>query len=717
MQSEILASINRDASPKTITAFEDIISAASSVSEVLEALDEAQGKCNSIIISDTGSGMSIADLQKNFLVIGTASRKHEVEKALAKGAKSTPFLGEKGIGRLSAMRLGNKLRVETARVEDTKFNVLEIDWDLFENLDAMIDEIVINPKSGALKTQPSWSGTRIIITKLEEDWTRRKVEKTADEDFSKLTDPFLDPKKQKRIALFWNEDRVMIPTMNKDLLENAHAIVKGEYSIENGKPNLTCSLEAINLGFDHPKKLQVSTVSADDIYGAVIGKELLVPESALVTVGPFRFEAYWYNRKNLSRIDGIGEQRAVRDLQIKWSGIRLFRDAFRVFPYGDDEDDWLDLDRKALGRSGYALNKAQFVGRVEISRTANKNLLDQTNREGLRETPEQIVFVRIMKLIIQDQLLNFMRQVEQDFKKVKKTEFSESKSEIKNLEARTNIALKKLKKLAISEGQDLIEELQQAVFEFSDLAARAQTRILEAEQESRQMVEMAGVGLMVEVVAHELARASENALKMLDGLKRKSIPDELRGYLETLREEMKSLGKRIRILDPMSISGRQRFEVFSLSELIKDTIQAHEAQFKRHNIHVVLDLPTKADSIKAVKGMVVQILENLISNSIYWLDIKASKSSKLIPEIKISLQENPSTILFEDNGQGIAIENQSKVFEAWFSLKEPSKRRGLGLFIAKESAEYNKGKLYLDQTVNPDTGRLHRFVLEIPNSK
>ena len=70
----------------------------------------------------------------------------------------------------------------------------------------------------------------------------------------------------------------------------------------------------------------------------------------------------------------------VRKLQKKWSSIMLFRDGFRVFPYGDEDDDWLSLERKAMGRTGYTLNKMQFVGRVNISRLGNPNLLDQTER-------------------------------------------------------------------------------------------------------------------------------------------------------------------------------------------------------------------------------------------------------------------------------------------------------------------------------------------------
>ena len=144
-----------------------------------------------------------------------------------------------------------------------------------------------------------------------------------------------------------------------------------------------CIYEARDLGFEHPLEIEKREYPLADLEGSISGTSGEVPVSALDTVGQFEFEIYWFNRRRLGRIDSIGDQKVVRDLQRRWSGILLFRDRFRIFPYGEDNDDWLALDRRALGRAGYLLNKAQFVGRVSISRLGNPLLIDQTNREGL----------------------------------------------------------------------------------------------------------------------------------------------------------------------------------------------------------------------------------------------------------------------------------------------------------------------------------------------
>jgi signal transduction histidine kinase len=715
VMKEARKALEAKSSPDLFASAQAILDAPHSLKELGSALDQTYA-LNTILVSDTGAGMSAGELNRNFLVLGTPSRKRDVDQALRSGCEKSPYLGEKGIGRLSAMRIGNRLRVETANSQDTHLNILEIDWSSFDRLDAMIEDIEVSPIKGGAKPSLAWSGTKIIMSDLSEDWTEQRVGAMVQNDFARLTDPFLDQKDRPRIVVYWNGERLTIPWMDQNLLKSAHARITGTYAIVDGQPQLTCKLCALDLGFPHPREEENFVLYGPDLQGVLIGasQSQNLHDDALIRVGPFSFEAHWFNRRRLGGIDGIGELKVVRELQKKWSGILLFRDGFRVFPYGEDDDDWLALDRRALGRSGYALNKTQFVGRVTVSRTSNPELVDQTNREGLRVTPEQQVLVGVMQYVINDALLNFLKQVEKQYK-AQKVDLSEAKAEVTDLEERAKTALRKLKSIAPKDGKEAIEDLQQAILEFADFADRARKRIAEVEEESHQMIEMAGVGLMVEVVAHELARASENALENLELLRRKAVPEDVKALLASLRVQMKSLSKRVRILDPLSISGRQRSEVFDMETLIREILEAHEGQFKRHGIEVSLDLPENAVQVRAVKGMIVQIVENLISNSKYWMQMRREREPATKSIITIALHDGPPTIIYEDTGRGIAPENRDKVFKAFFSLKEKSKRRGLGLFIARECAQYNGGTLNLDDHVASDTGRLHRFTLELPS--
>lgn len=705
-----------DPSAGDITAsFSDTMRDSKDFEDFVRRLDDCYDLYNSIEISDTGSGMSLSEITANFLTIGTPARKREVDSILARGGSKTP-LGEKGIGRLSAMRLGQRLRLATARAEDSRLNLLEIDWRKFEDLDAMIEDIQIEPRAGSKKGNASWHGTRLTIGGLLEDWTEQRVRGFADYDFARLIDPFVDPKLRPRIGLFWNGERIAIPWLDPVLVKNAHASLTGIYSIKKGEPKLELKMVASKLGnFDHPSETDSLTLTRPDLEGLLAGTDKQLPDGALTSVGEFDFEIYWFNRRYLSKIDTIGNQAVVRNAVKKWSSIMLFRDGFRVFPYGDQADDWLGLDAVALGRTGYVLNKNQFIGHVRISRAGNPKLVDQTNREGLRETPESQVFRGLLHDAIAERLWSFFKDVDLRYRK-RIEPIVDIGRQVGGLEGRAKSALGRLRRFVPREEMETFTDLEHSFREFHDLATKAQLRIAEVEADSRQMVQMAGVGLLVEMIAHELARSTESALASLEGLRGGDFPHEIKVRLDTLRAEIKSVSKRLRVLDEASVPGRQRAETFDILRLLEDLKEGHASQFARHHIEFRIKAPKGPLRVKLVKGMVVQILENLVSNSIYWMKIRASREASYRPVIDVRIETNPFTIRISDNGRGIAPDHRERVFRAYWSLKEQSKRRGLGLFIAASNAEDLKGKLTLSDKVDKLTGRLHEFVLELPDA-
>lgn len=709
----ILKQIERDADPKTIAAFESELSKAKSKKNLLELVSTAPQKYNQIIVEDTGEGMSEANLKNAFLVIGTSSRRDAVSAALKSGTDITPYLGEKGIGRLSAMRLGDTLKVISASEADARINILEIDWSDFSKPGKMLEEIDVTPREGAKKLDPAYHGTNLYIGRLQENWSREKVAELGKYDFARLLDPRMPQKKRPKVAIYYNGERIAIPRLPSSLLDAAHATMNGRLEYIEGNPILTCTAEVKDLGFDHPPETHTYVLDTKEMEAA-FGEELgEILDDALEELGPFKFELYWYNRRRLSRVDSTGQNKSLRELQDQWSGIMLFRDGFRVFPYGEDRDDWLDLDRKALRRSGYLLNKTQFIGRISISRTRNPLLIDQTNREGLRENESQQAFLNIVKWATQEALGDAIGTTEREHKP-QKTKIVGAADRLKTLEGRVKSAVTGLRGLVPADQSQSVDEVQHTLQELLAFAEALRGRIDEAEKEGRQLLDMAGVGLMVEVVAHELARSSENALNVLGTLKKADVSEDVQTQLSTLQSALKSLGKRIRILDPMSVSGRQTKETFDLKKIVDEVLEAHKSQFDREEIKIVRNDDDAPVRVRAVKGMVVQVLENLISNSVHWLDIRGKREVSLKPTIRISVEANPPLITFEDNGLGISKENSEKIFHPFFSLKEKRKRRGLGLYIAREIASYHNGSLTLSNHVNKDTGRLHRFLLELP---
>src|SRR5690606_36096169 len=72
-----------------------------------------------------------------------------------------------------------------------------------------------------------------------------------------------------------------------------------------------------------------------------------IDPQALRDLGPFSCDIYWYNRRVVEAVAGLSDNRVETQRQIAlWSGgPMLYRHDFRVLPYGDPDDDWLELDR------------------------------------------------------------------------------------------------------------------------------------------------------------------------------------------------------------------------------------------------------------------------------------------------------------------------------------------------------------------------------------
>ena len=91
----------------------------------------------------------------------------------------------------------------------------------------------------------------------------------------------------------------------------------------------------------------------------------------------------------------------VRAWLKEWSGISIYRDGFRVWPYGEPHDDWLRLDQRRVNNPVVRLSNNQVVGFVEISRDGNADLADQTNREGLLQSRAFDDLRRLLYFVLQ----------------------------------------------------------------------------------------------------------------------------------------------------------------------------------------------------------------------------------------------------------------------------------------------------------------------------
>lgn len=683
--------------------------------DILGRLTSFYNSSNYLEVRDTGQGMSIADLTAVYLRIGTHSRRTE---NLA-GARN---LGDKGIGRLSAMRLGDRLQVKTTKRGEQYWNLLEIDWTAFSHDDDIdADEIPLEPEIGEEKLDPNQQGTTIRISALQGDWGAVRFSDILQAQIARMVDPFVTGNANRLIVARHNGIRVQIPSIPKELLRAAHAECHFEFRMDDDIPVIEGEINYRLRQRNRPLKAQgaeVFSITQDSVKrrakkGHAAYRLVPLRLSAFKRLGNFKCDIYWYNRGTIRAIEGLTDSmQATRNAIANWSGgPMVYRFGYRILPFGDPDDDWLGLDEIAFKESGFKLNRQQIIGRVLLD-TPHSELTEKTDREGLIESGPYNALRRILMWVVHNAMRGLINEADKIEFIQRRAAERETRSVYK-IRARVDASLARLRErvgdIADKEVDDLTKNVKSLTNRTDELVNRIEAVIEEADEEREKFVYLAGIGLMTEFVFHELERAVSHTMDVIGrGAVRQTT-------IESLREQLNTLHKRIAAFDELTGEKRQRKSKFDLGELVDHTLQNHVREFERHGIALHFDRPSRPFYVKAVKGMLIQILENLVVNSAYWLkQQKRFESAGFKPALTVSIDAEAKCMTVEDNGPGVVVENRERIFQPFITSKPPGQGRGLGLYISREIAEYHEWKLHMDDQVGRvRKGRLNMFVLDM----
>ena len=487
LKAEIAASILMDAPDKD--GLRESIAGADSLDQLLAAVIEA----NSITFRDTGSGMTLGDLETIYLTVGTPHRLNE-----RKAGSQRVILGEKGIGRLSAMRLGNRLQVSTATAADTHWNELAIDWNEFgRDAGQLLEDIEIAPYRGQKKgsSDPAAHGTTINITDLNATWSQKKLSAIAASELCRFTDPFAETNRFP-IHLRLNGTAVPVPRMNEILNEHAHAHVEAFLTIEDDSDDPVAVLKGevrylISGSSGSPLSGRTLPFRYENVEIASLLTKREDPDmdfDSVLRLGPFSMKCLWFNRRLLKAVEIDDSTLDLKKAVRQWSGgLMVYRDGFRVPPYGGPDDDWLDLDRGALAAQGYKVNRAQLVGKVDISAKVNPHLRDQTNREGLRDCPEKRALAGLLKHILEVEFRGYLKEVDEEIRDRDRISFDAFTERLAEAEEKINNSLSELTEID-DEHPDLeigplANRLQRAFHSVAEVVSEVQETVETVEDE------------------------------------------------------------------------------------------------------------------------------------------------------------------------------------------------------------------------------------------
>lgn len=661
-----------------------------------------------ITVEDKGYGMTKDDLSDRFLVIGTPGKLKQKKNALP---GEPALLGEKGIGRLSMMRLGGTASVESTTLNEKNWHKIDFNWSDFDDPDLYLDEVTVEVRKSK-PSEPHEKGTRIVITNLTSNWTQEKVDGFIHRYMRRLQDPFAVVRKPYPIDIYFNGKRQPISSLPKWLKDCAQFTANIEFD--------PAGLDGTDIVLRRSLSWRASTSQEVRAWSSKeLSNQLNVSCEVFNQLGSWVAKCLWFNRKSLTANDVEFNRNQIAEELNHWcGGFAIYRDNFRVGKTGGMDDDWLEWDSGALRSKGFALNRYQTVGSVSISSEVNPCLIDSANRERLIACPQQEVLKNILGGVVVQDLRMHINTIKEAEAKILIAEESTNES-LKKSEDKLKKTIKVVDDIAQylpREHKGKLLEIRETLHSQVEYVNTIKNSLSLSRETRVELLELANIGLVVEIVIHELSRLTERTGELLTELKHGG-EQEIVTVVDNLRTQIVSTNKRIRTVDAMSPSGRNRKERYDLVAQVKGIASGFSNRFKRHQIScaIYLDGLESGEGLDVymVKGLIAQTLENLITNSIYWVQ-QGLKPGEQGREITFDIDSRALTVSVSDNGPGVDPRYAKEIFKPYFSMRR--KGKGLGLYIASELVQYHGGKIFMDESVDDD-GRLRTFTIELPKDE
>lgn len=657
----------------------------------VKLLNLADSKTTTIIVEDDGDGMDLDTVLYKWLEPATG-HKEEDKKDNKRNRKGRLPLGEKGVGRFAAHKLGKELTlISRARNEQGKINdtevVVNINWEDFEKPDKYLHEIGVTYEERIPEHFLTGSGTYMEMRQARLLWKKQDVERVS-RALRRLMSPFKTPHAFS-VSLHCPEFPQLVNLDTSELLNTAHAHIlifvdefgKAEYEYEFKLP---------------PYPTRKFSDALPDLRPS-IDKDLWNPPNRKATCGPFIITLYIWDRKPTS----LELSKTTRDDLNPMNGIAVFRDGIRVMPYGEPDDDWLDIDKERYMTSSEAFSRKNVVGAVEIDQATNPDLKDKSNREGFIENKAYQDFYLLLRTAIKTIAFNEFsedRQKIRDAEEARKKELTPAITQLERSVEQITNALQKTRKMAdsfVQEGKlapgvanqilaDLTQSNETIALAIQETKQAAIDTLTSFDEEREMLLALAGLGLAAERFTHEFARLTREASDLLQDVEKSpeiQRVTSLKTRVEALSVTLEALRDLVLALGPMFYIRRRTSEKeLDVKTIVEHALLLNQGQIKDNKIQVHIDTPQGALLVKMRRGALTQVFNNLIDNSCYWLSRKSEENDR---HLRIIILADERAVVVADNGMGIHPKDRHRIFDVFFSTK--TEGRGLGLFITREA--------------------------------
>lgn len=408
-----------------------------------------------VSIVDHGDGISQEKVASSWLVIsGSAKRADGLGPKKPTKRGRTP-LGDKGLGRLGTMKLGDVLEVESATGTDKPLTIARFRWQDCNGA-ATVDRVPVHTETR--ENTACFKGTRVNIYGLNDlpNWRRTKRLDEIARSLAKLVSPF-EATSTFPVAITLDNNETSLGSVTEQVLSQAIAKFDFRWEFdEDGNEQLVAKAQFMKRLFTSARnaaqreKVDLAFNRDDgagfreflDTFGQTKGYTKSKPASdacfieferrfgwtdmmldsgvAIENPGPFRGAFYFFHLDSRDTPDdeaatGIGVNRAlIKEL----SGISILRDGFRVRSQGD----WLELSEGMTSGSIYHMRVNNTIGYFALTGADNYRLVEKSDREGFVEDAAYRGFNAIAvkcRKFANDSLESIRRALDQHFKNLK----------------------------------------------------------------------------------------------------------------------------------------------------------------------------------------------------------------------------------------------------------------------------------------------------------
>ncbi|QEL71854.1 MULTISPECIES: sensor histidine kinase [unclassified Bacillus cereus group] len=727
---------------------------------------------NTLYILDDGTGMSRSTIENEWMTIGTNNKEQNY-----KSEKGRIQTGAKGIGRFALDRLGSSCTMYTIKEEEDIGHRWDVKWDEFEKENVVLNDVCaelneINSSEfrnfveenilvkidfskyekyqiDELKNLHFNHGTVFEIKGLRDIWDQKKIKKL----YSSL-DSLIPPKEEKIFDIF-------LFTFNGEKYGAVQASICNDFDYKI-VTTVTTDLDVeITIYRDEIQKIDDELFTMDGFGDYPYNKEAfekgyfkvkyplgyLIPDCKpeyLKELKSFTFTLYFMKRQfNARDMKKFGYKHFNPELRKDWldryGGIKIFRDHFRVRPYGDMAStafDWLDLGKRVqqspaaiTSKGAWRVRANQVSGTIAISRETNV-FEDQANREGLQETKLFEHFQDLMIRIIYE----FEKDREKVMKAIKKLNDKKDQREsikeqgkdlaeetIKSEEERSSRPAEANRESYTPKNNEetikIIQQLEKDKLLLAQSYKIIEETVEEKENELKLLRALAGTGITLTSLAHEIKTLSaplvtknQHLKLLLNGISNDETKlAEINSFIDVMSEKDRVLKGWLDVaLNIVSKDKRRRIKV-NVYDVINKIIKAWDPPLREKNIQIEI---VKDESLliewRAHIIDIESIINNLVINSIISLQSKNHNGER---KIKIMLNplkdKNSFELIFQDNGPGLAkeIKDKDDIFLPLFSTRSED-GTGLGLWIVKTIVEEYKGQV---NVCDPEEGFMLKF--------